>query len=71
MLKKRWLHIFAPLFAFPIISFVILPKSKFISGWTYVLQTTLMMMILAHYYTARTLDEPHATFQVAAIIPEP
>ena len=30
-----------------------------------------VMMILAHYYTARTLDEPHAPFQVAAIIPEP
>ena len=41
MLKNKWLHMFLSSFCFPIIFFVIIPPdSKFISGGTYVLQTT-------------------------------
>ena len=31
----------------------------------------MLMMIYAVYYCARTPNEPHAPFQVGAIIPQP
>ena len=41
MLKNKWLHMFLSSFDFPIILLVIIPaESKFISGRTYVLQST-------------------------------